>query len=260
LENDLNTPLFLRANRKVVLTTAGAALAATVSTAFGSMAEMIETIRQPVQGDTVTIGATLAFSHFWILPRLAEFRAAHPQVKLRLIADDAHSDLRRDRLDVAIRFSKPPFADARSIASLADEVYPVCSPALLRARGMQAASADLLSLPLIAADTVNPSWLTWRSWGQGLAQGAALGKASDLSQLRFNHYTDTIQAALHGEGVALGWSTLLAGHLDEGRLVRLGVHSVVLQDEYHILIPANREPSPATQIFLNWIAKCFTSA
>lgn len=257
LEDDLNARLFVRANRRVVLTPQGAALASTVNPAFASMAEMIETIRQPFLADTVTVGATLAFSHFWILPRLAEFRFAHPEVKLKLIADDSVTDLRRDRLDVAIRFCKAPFTDARSIACRPDEVFPVCSPNLLEKHGMAADTANLLALPLIAADIVNPAWLTWRTWAQGTAQGQTLAKASDLSRLRFNHYTDTIQAALNGEGVALGWSELLAGHLEDGRLVRLGSHSVVMEEQYHLLIPTGREPRGSTKLFVGWVASCF---
>ncbi|MFT4152006.1 MAG: LysR substrate-binding domain-containing protein [Paracoccaceae bacterium] len=257
LEEDLNTPLFVRAHRKVALTTAGAALASTVSAAFGNMADMIETIRRPETADTVTVGATLAFCHFWILPRLAGFRAAHPSIKLKLIAEDSVTDLRRDRLDVAIRFGRPPFADGRTIVSAPDTVFAVGSPALLNARGMLAETADLLRLPVIASDTVDPSWLTWRTWAQAVGLGPALGRASDLSGLRFNHYTDTIQAASNGEGIALGWAMLLDGHLRDGRLVRLGQHQMVLPESYHVLVPAGREPQPATRDFLDWMRENF---
>ncbi|MBI1173550.1 LysR family transcriptional regulator [bacterium] len=257
LEHDLNTRLFVRANRKVVLTASGAALAATVSTAFDSMAEMIETIRQPISQNVVEVGASMAFCHFWILPRLSAFRAQHPLVKLKLIADDGITDLRRDRLDLAFRFGKPPFADARSLASTPDEAFPVCSPALLRQRGMTADGADLVHLPLIASDILNPSWLTWRSWALGVGLGDALGRASDRSGLHFNHYIDTIQAAVNGEGVALGWSTLLKGHLDEGRLVRLGRHSLATQERYHLLVPNGRVPSAPATTFIDWVISAF---
>lgn len=257
LEDDLNTPLFVRAHRRVVLTAGGAALAATVSAAFASMAEMIETIRQPHLPNSVTIGATLAFSHFWILPRLSEFRAAHPEIKLKLVADDSPTDLRRDRLDAVIRFGRAPFSDGRSIASHPDEVFPVCSPELLHRLGLDPRAVDLQRLPLIASDIVNPSWLTWRTWAQAAGLGAALGRAPDLSRLRFNHYTDTIEAAVNGEGVALGWATLLAGHLADGRLIRLGVGRVVTVDRYHVVVPSGREPSAATAALLDWIVGQF---
>lgn len=260
LEEDLNVRLFIRANRKVVLTKAGAALSANVSVAFASMADMIETIRQPRETDTVTLGASLAFSHFWILPRLHGFRSKHPEIKLKLVADDAVTDLRRDRLDVAIRFGRTPFADGRSVASLPDHVFPVCSPRLLQKHGMEAETANLLRLPLIASDTVNPTWLTWRSWAQGVGLGAEIGRASDLSKLRFNHYTDTIQAAVNGEGIALGWSELIRGHLEEGRLVRLGKEVLTLEEEYHVLLPTSREPAGSAEILINWIAGAFDVA
>lgn len=257
LEDDLNTRLFVRAHRRVVLTAAGAALASTVSSAFGSMAEMIETIRRPQAENAVQVGASLAFSHFWILPRLSAFRARHPEIKLKLIADDGITDLRRDRMDLAFRFGNPPFADGRSLASAPDEAFPVCSPELLRRRGMTAENADLLQLPLIASDNLNPTWLTWRTWAQGVGLGEALGRASDRSVLRFNHYTDTIQAAVNGEGVALGWSTLLRGHLAEGRLVKLGTHNLVTVERYHLLVPVGRAPSPAAGAFIEWVLEVF---
>ncbi|MDE3028703.1 MAG: LysR family transcriptional regulator [Paracoccaceae bacterium] len=257
LEIDLNTLLFLREHRRVVLTSAGAALAGALTGAFTTITEMVETIRQPYTKNAVTVGATLAFSHFWILPRLPDFRAAHPEILLKLVADDSSTDLRRDRLDVAIRFGRPPFPDAQSVASRRDEAFPVCSPQLLAQHAMDAADADPGRLPLIASDIVNPSWLTWRSWAASAGLGPALGKASDLSRLRFNHYTDTIQAALNGEGVALGWAMLIASHLAEGRLVRVGSHSLILEDHYHVLIPAGRNPSPAALTFIDWITQRF---
>lgn len=257
LENELNVGLFLRQHRKVVLTPAGSALAATVTGAFTNIAEMIETIRRPQSDDTVSVGATLAFSHFWILPRLSAFRAAHPGIRLKLVAEDRTTDLRRDRLDVCIRFAQPPFADGTSIASHPDTVFPVCSPALLARLGMAAAGADIARMPLIASDNVNPAWLTWRSWAQAVGLGPDLARASDRSPLRFNHYTDSIEAAVNGEGVALGWSMLLSNHLAAGRLVRIGGQALTTVERYHALVPLGRAPTDATACFLAWLGGHF---
>lgn len=254
LEDDLNTALFLRAHRKVALTHAGAALAGTVGTAFASMAEMIETIRRPQQLNAVTLGATLAFSHFWILPRLSEFRAAHPEITLKLLSDDGPTDLRRDRLDAVVRFGRPPFADGRCIASRPDTVFPVCSPRLIERLGIDPDNADLASLPLIASDIVSPSWLTWGTWAQTLGLGSAIGRTSDRSSLRFNHYTDTIEAALNGEGVALGWSMLLANHLREGRLARLGRDALETENAYCVVVGNQPEDRGAVDALASWIS------
>lgn len=260
LETELNTLLFRRGHRRVALTPAGAALASTVGAAFGRIAEMIETIRQPEVPDTVTVGATLAFSHFWLLPRLAEFRAQHPEIKLKLISDDAATDVRRDRLDVAIRYGRSPFEDAQVLAWMEDHAFPVCSPRLLDRMGMTAEAADILKLPLIASDLVNPTWLTWRSWARSLGLGPGLARASDLSRLRFNHYTDTIQAALNGEGVALGWEVLLSDLLREGRLVKIGQGQVTPDERHHLIVPPGGPSSPAAQAFVGWIRGRFVAA
>lgn len=257
LEADLNTSLFLRAHRRVVPTPAGAALASTVSNAFARITEMAETLRQPLVPDAVTIGVTLAFSHFWLLPRLAEFRAKHPEIQLKLVADDNATDLRRDRLDIAIRFSKPPFEDAVSIASKPDEAFPVCSPKLLKRMNLDSKSADLLKMPLIALDPLVPSWLTWKSWAKFAGFSAQLGRASDASRLRFNHYTDTFHAAVNGEGVALGWSALISEFLNDKRLVRIGDRSVVPEEQHHILIPLGRRPNAAASAFIDWLTDRF---
>lgn len=259
LENELNAALFLRQHRKVVLTQAGIALAGTVTGAFSNISEMIETIRRPHSDDTVSVGATLAFSHFWIMPRLSEFRARHPGIRLKLVAEDRTTDLRRDRLDVCIRFARPPFADGISIASHPDTVFPVCSPALLARLGSDPATSDIARMPLIASDNVNPSWLTWRSWAQALGLGPDLARMSDRSPLRFNHYTDSIEAALSGEGVALGWSILLSGHLAARRLVRIGSHVLTTAEQYHALVPMGRQPSEAAGCFLDWLGERFAA-
>lgn len=253
LERELNTPLFTRAHRRVVLTPAGKALAAVVGTSFAAMSEVIDTIRQPVVPDTVTIGITLAFNQFWLMPRLPDFRARHPQVKLRLVADDAPMDLRQARLDLAIRYGKPPFEDAVSIANRQEHAFPVCSPALLARLGVTPFTADIRKLPLIASDVVNPAWMPWRAWARSQKLGPAFEQAADQSTLRFNHYSDTVQAALNGEGVTIGWSVLLSDLLREGRLVQIGAVSVTPPERYHLVTPVGREPTAAVRLFLDWM-------
>jgi DNA-binding transcriptional LysR family regulator len=255
LEQELNTALFIRAHRRVSLTKAGAALSATIATAFGQLSEMIDTLRQPEIPDTVTLGLSLAFNQFWLMPRLPDFRARHPNIKLRLIADDATMDLRQARLDAAIRFGKPPFEDAISLGARAEEAFPVAAPVLFHRLGLDPAKADLASLPLIAAEMTNPSWMPWRAWAKSLRLGPGLARAAEHSRLRFNHYSDTVQAALNGEGVTMGWAVLLSDLLAAGRLVRIGTDSVTPAEQMHIVIPEGRDPSPAVRLFLDWMAR-----
>lgn len=252
LEREMNTALFRRAHRRVDLTPAGKALAGVVGASFSAMSEVIETIRQPESPDTVALGVTLAFNQFWLMQRLPDFRAKHPKIKLRLVADDTAMDLRPARLDIAIRYGKPPFEDAVSHASRGEEAFPVCSPALLARLGLPR-DTGLDHLPLIACDMVNPAWMPWRSWARALSLGPGLERRAEESPLRFNHYSDTVQAALNGEGATMGWAVLLSDLLREGRLVRIGTDAVAPAERYHVVTPLGRAPSPATRAVLDWL-------
>ncbi|MCW1920300.1 LysR substrate-binding domain-containing protein [Rhodobacter sp. KR11] len=254
LEREMNTALFLRAHRRVTLTAAGQALAGVVGAAFQAMSEVIETIRRPESPDMVAVGVTLAFNQFWLMPRLPDFRARHPKIKLRLVADDTAMDLRPARLDIAIRYGKPPFEDAISHASRGEEAFPVCAPALLTRLGL-APDTSLDQLPLIACDMVNPAWMPWRSWARALSLGPGLERRAEESPLRFNHYSDTVQAALNGEGVTMGWGVLLSEHLAAGRLVRVGRDLVTPEARYHLVTPRGQVLSPATQAVLDWLVQ-----
>jgi DNA-binding transcriptional LysR family regulator len=252
LESDLGAALFVREHRRVDLTPAGATLAQAMSGAFGQIAEAIDTIRRPAQARVVTLGATLGFAHFWLLPRLAQFRAVHPKVQLRLVSQDQPFDLRRDPLDVLIHYGVPGAGATTPRAVLRDEVFPVAAPSVLRASPEMGLSLALDRLPLIGAEWIEPSWLTWRKWA--VLAGVQPPRAE--GDLRFNHYTDAIQAAINGEGLALGWARLIAPLIEDGRLQRLPGPAVV-PSECHCLIVPDQNPRPAVQAVADWIARAF---
>jgi DNA-binding transcriptional LysR family regulator len=250
LEEDIGMPLFVRHHRRVEPTHAGLVLSGSVTSGFEQIADTIAGLRQSHSASAVTIGATLAMSHFWLLPRLTSFRQAHPQVQLRLISQDEGFDLRRGDAQIVIRYGRPPFAGARVVASLADQIFPVCSPGFRDGLGPLDPDAALFSLPLIATDWPDPGWETWGGW----AAAAGLPRAVPRAGLRFTHYTDTIYAAMAGEGVALGWGRLLSGPLGDGRLVRLGTRCVPAGPVYHVLVADDRVPGPAAALALDWLA------
>lgn len=252
LEVELSTPLFVRSHRKVELTVQGQLLATVLTEAFGRVAQTLDALRHPAAGDIVTVGATLAFAHFWLVPRLPAFRAAHPAVRIRLISEDSSFDLREGRLDAVIRYGGPPAGEAVSLASMADEVFPVCSPQLIAGRPQP----RIFDLPLIDVEWRNPAWAGWSRW----AAMAGMGEVPIHSELRFNHYTDAIYAAINGEGVMLGWRRLIAGLLDEGRLVRLGDRAAFPAERYHLLRPGNRKPSATAVLFTEWLVGQFEAA
>lgn len=255
LEDDLNVRLFLRSHRKVELTVEGRLLAKVMTEAFGRVTETVDAIRQPLADDTVIVGTTLAFSHFWLVPRLPAFRAAHPGIKLRLISEDTGFDLRQGRMDVVVRYGEPPFAEALSLASMPDEVFPVCSPAFLASVSPTTDPRTISAYPLIGLEWLDPAWLSWSRW----AIQAGHGEVEVRSELRFNHYTDAIYAAINGEGVVLGWRQLISSLLEDGRLVRLGEAASIPSERYHVLRPSHRKPTAPVERFTAWLVSEFGS-
>jgi len=256
LEIELGVRLFIRSHRQVTLTRAGTQLATSVSSSFDRIAETIYALRQTYGAGTVTIGATLAFSHFWLLPRLSGFRRASPGIQMRLISQDEAFDMEHDDAQIVIRYGTPPFQGSRVLASLPDRIFPVCSRALLDRFAPTAAEVDLFSMPLIATDWNDPAWSTWGTW----AEAAGLGRRTIRPALRFTHYTDTVYAAMNGEGVALGWEQLLRTLFAEGKLVRVGQEFVGADGGYHVLVREAFQPDEQVQRVVDWVADEFAAA
>jgi DNA-binding transcriptional LysR family regulator len=249
LEDDLGARLFTSAHRRVDLTAAGSALALAVGQSFERIAETVEAIRQPGASATLTVSATLAFSHFWLLPRLSSLLADHPEIKLRVLSQDLPVDLRDGTVDVALRYGTPPYRDGDVAASMSDEIFPVCSPAMLARLDPDRLEPWPAKLPRIDNEASDASWLTWRRW-------FALTDPDRVPQagaLRFSHYNDAVYAAIDGQGVVLGWRTLLQRPLADGRLVRLGSCSVTPEEAYCVVLPGRSPYRPHVDTFVSWM-------
>src|SRR5687768_11161889 len=115
LEEDFGRPLFIRKHRMIEPTASCLILGASLAESFSNLADAVEIIRVNTK-EVVTIGATIAFSSFWLLPKLAEFRQAHPGVQIRVASQDADFNLDKGDVDIALRYGSPPFADGTIIA------------------------------------------------------------------------------------------------------------------------------------------------
>ncbi|MBX5166230.1 MULTISPECIES: LysR substrate-binding domain-containing protein [unclassified Rhizobium] len=244
LEEEFGQPLFVRKHRAIEPTAACVTLGATLAKSFADIAESVEAIQSHGQ-DVVTIGATVAFSSFWLLPRLAEFRRANPGILVRVISQDSPIALHGGEVDVAIRYGLPPFSDGTVIASRGDVISPVCSPDYLRRRGNgPLGSAD----EFIETDVLDRSWYSWAQW-ISLAGANIAMKPS----LRFSHYTETIAAARAGQGIALGWRMLVGTFLEDGTLVQADSGELAAEGRYNVIVPVKAKRSNARDLAAAWL-------
>ncbi|WKL24526.1 LysR family transcriptional regulator (plasmid) [Sinorhizobium meliloti] len=128
LEDQLGFPLFHRLHRKIKLTEKGKTLASAAQDAFDLLAAGVAEISKGEHEAELTIAATVAFSHFWLLPRISEFSSQHPEINLRIITQDNMPNIESGDLDVAIRFGNGMWPDGQAELLFEDEIFPICSP------------------------------------------------------------------------------------------------------------------------------------
>jgi len=217
LEAALGVSLFARKHRALALTPAGIAFHREVTAALSALAAAADAARGGSPARGLTVSTTVSFASLWVIPRLAAFRARHPEVEVYVSADDRLIDLGRGEVDVAVRY----LADARvpegAVRLFGERMMPVVSPKLVRRGGTPLAKpADLARHVLLHLDDPDgrTPWLEWSVWLHANGQPGLKPAGS----LRFKLYDQVIQAAVGGQGVALGRIPLIAEHLRDGRL------------------------------------------
>ncbi|OZI26378.1 transcriptional regulator [Bordetella genomosp. 9] len=212
LEGWLQAALFERHNRRITLTPAAQAYLAKIGPLFRQLAQATADYGLPeVLPRTLSVNASATFTLRWLVPRLAAFRAAHPDVDVRVETSNEPVESLRDGYDVIIRGGPDTFYGYVMRPFLAEERVPVCSPALLRAQPLRV-PRDLRRHTLLHTSSLPRLWPDWLA----RAKLAALQPAAALT---FDHFYLTLQAAVDGVGVAMGPIALVSDDLAAGRLI-----------------------------------------
>lgn len=248
LEEDFGRPLFTRAHRSVQPTAECRLLARSLTENFIGIAEAIDAMRTTSK-DVVSIGAPVGFTHLWLVPRLLRFRALHPGASFRVVSRDDRIDLGTGEVDMVIRFGKAPFTDGVVVARKEDRIFPVCAPSY-------AAQHDLSDFPdcafeLIEQDVPDRTWVRWADWFAQTGTHPVQARAS----LRFTYFTDTLAAALEGEGIAMGWEVLVRKELREGKLIRVGSREIASTAAYNLVVAPDAKPSAQVELVKFWLAE-----
>ena len=193
------------------------------------------------------VAVTPTFSRQLLLPRLALFRHAYPEIALSLQVTIPLLNMTAEESDIELRFGTGPFPDRESMHLQSDEVSPVCSPDYLHEAGpfdgfdnVEAVSrARLIRTPL------EP----WRTWF--MACGVAQAEPRDGDQ--FNDLGLVLDAAVTGFGVALMRLKLGQAWLDSGRLVRLSRRSVRSPHDYFLCWKPGTLERWECATFIDWL-------
>ena len=216
LEETLGVRLFVRRHRSLHFTSEGERLFRSADSAVQQLQDVVGTLSSARQHRPVTVTASTGVTGLWLLPRLARFQRAHPDIEVRVTADNRMLDLRSEGIDLAIRYCPAAQAPIGATRLFGESIAPVAAPALGLDRLGEADDLDGLFL-LEFDDPARPN-LQWEAWlaDQGWKMDAARGVH------RFNQYDQLIQAAISGQGVALGRLELIQGLLEDRRLALVG--------------------------------------
>jgi DNA-binding transcriptional LysR family regulator len=249
LEDALGVALFVRRPRCLALTEEGRALYRTAGEILERLQETANRLRAAGSVPHLTVTTTGGFASLWLIPRLRVFTALHPEVDVRISATYATVDLERGGVDVAVRYCNPHDAPEGAIRLFGEELFPVCAPCLLTGGTHPLRRpAHLAKHVLLHMDHANGN-LDWDTWLA--AQGhAGLRPAGSI---RFDTYEQMIQAAVGGQGVAMGIGRLVQGLMAAGQLVAPFGEGTTGQRAYFILRSALTREQPQVLAFVDWL-------
>jgi LysR family glycine cleavage system transcriptional activator len=216
LEEQLAVKLFHRTGRAVRLTASGEILKKAVDGAFEEIAQAMNQLKPTKPSLRVT--SSPSFASKWLVPRLDRFLEQVPDVDVFIDIQSRISELSNRGHHVAIIFGSDHFPSYH-VDRLGDEyVVPVCSPVLVKGIKRQRNPKDLLRHTLLDVDwhSQGATWPNWETW----LDAADLKNLPHGRIVRFVHSALAIQAAIDGQGIALGDSTLIADDLAAGRLIK----------------------------------------
>ena len=251
LEGQLSINLFRRMNRALALTEYGRLLLPKLSDGFDQLDNAVSEVRQAQSGGPLNLSSSPSFASKWLIPRLDRFQAAHPDIEVRISANMELIDFHQDEMDCAVRFGLGQYDGVEAIWLLGEEVFPVCSPTLLDGPQGLHSLDQLRHHRLLHDGTPMPDDVTpdWRMWLQ-----AARAKGVDPSHgMTLAPWTMVVQAAIEGQGVALGRRALVADDLAAGRLVRPFDLGLPLPFSHWLVYPPGAERRPKVRAFRDWL-------
>ena len=251
LEEFVGVPLFQRLTRAIRLTEQGQSALPILSEGFDLLAEGAKELYGTGDQNVLTVSATPSFAAQWLVPRLAEFQELNPEIKIRIDASVEIVNLRRDAVDVAIRWGSGDYPGHSSDRLFQDEVFPVCSPKLLTGLHPLKTPQDLVHHTLLHSGGVinNVSYAEWPMW-------LKLAGAEEVDWRKgpeFSVENMALQAAIEGHGVALINTSLVRDDLASGRLVQPFEEVMPTDFSYHLVIPDEYCSRPAIRAFREWL-------
>ncbi|WP_298439922.1 transcriptional regulator GcvA [uncultured Ferrimonas sp.] len=249
LEEHLGLKLFRRRNRSLLLTEEGQSYFLDTKDVFTQLADATERLLARTATGSLTVSMTPSFAIQSLVPKLARFAELHPEIDVRIKAVDQDEESLTEDVDVAIYFGRGHWPGLRADKLRAECLVPLCSPRMLQGSKPLRTVEDLAKHTLLHDMTRH----NWKAWAKQHGQGLVNVNTGPI----FSHSSLVLQAAIHGQGIALGSSVLARPEVEAGRL--LCPFDVVLQSKsaYYLVCHESQEDLGKIQAFRDWLLQTF---
>ena len=252
LEDHLGLKLFERRPRSLTLTENGQALYRIATDVLDRLQAATDRLKAETRARQLSITTTTGFASLWLIPRLKRFTSLHPDIDVRISATTDALNLERSLIDLAIRYCKPDSVPEGAAKLFGEEMIPMCSRALVRdkahplKRPQDLAHHTLLHFDYAGAEIMYMDWGTWLT-------ALGIGELRPAGALHFSQYEQMIQAAISGQGVALGRQPLLNDLIESGALVAPFKQTLVGSRAYFIIESRFSAGKPHVREFAQWL-------
>lgn len=248
LEAELGVRLFRRGHRSVLLTQDGEQVARDLAESFDCMKISVARLRAKRE-EYLTLAVEETFAAHWLLPRIAAFRARHPDITVRIKPLCGGLDFEKSGVDAAIVFSKLEQCDGASDCLFQTRLVPVCAPIL--APGGSVSEEGIAEMPLLhlnaSDDGLNlPGWDDW-------LKVARVKRLSALAGVSMGSLAFAIEAARLGLGVALAPAHVVASDVASSRLVSPHTLFLPVAQAHSLVYPQEHRARPLLRLFRSWL-------
>ncbi len=251
LEENLGVALFDRSHRQIKLTEEGQRFQHVVTVALDQISSVANELRGQVTSSDLTIAADISMAYLWLLPRFPKFREAFPDIAVSVLASDREADCLKKGVDLALLYGNGNWPGFDSTLLIREEIFPVCSSSYLSRHPLIDGPGDLVKHVLLDLRGDRWDWVDWRQW----LTEKSLPIPDDVQFMAFNNLPLLIEATCQGQGIGLGWRSLVDRFLVDGSLVKPIDMSLQTGRGYYVLRRANLRMSPETNVLFNWVIR-----
>ncbi len=245
LEEHLEVPLFLRAGPKLQLTEAGERLSRVTTRSFQAIEEVLEDIKdRDNKREVVMLSLSSALVMHWLMPRYEKFRNAFPDVDLQFQLNPISVGGPMNNCDLGLRVVEGKNRAAVEGSFAPECILAVCSTSYMRERG--GLEATLHNHTLIH---LREHWFGWSEF----AAEAGLHLPASSDQISFSDYSMVIQTAICGQGIALGWTSVVSQLLANGALIQASPTIIHTNRSYHLVPSSQRPMRPLVRGVRDWM-------